>query len=119
MGAVTASIRSTVTTFTVLMRFDPPARERALELLQAAGGPIRAKRGCRSCRVEGDGGGPERVRYTEEWESEEDFGRHVRSDAFLWVLAAMDLCSAEPEVAVEERSELGGLEVLRRYREGE
>jgi len=110
-------IPSAMKTCTIAMRFDPAAVPRALELLFSASGPIRAKRGCKSCRVQKDASDPCLLRYAEEWISEDAFRRHIRSEEFWRVLVAMDLCSEEPEVAIGDLSVRYGMDVLRKIRE--
>lgn len=94
------------------MRFDPETLSRALHLLRSAAGPTQVKRGCRCCRVEQDVTDPGLVHYREEWESEEAFERHVRSDEFWPILVAVDLSSEEPHVAIGDVSARHGLDVL-------
>ncbi|MBE0616430.1 MAG: antibiotic biosynthesis monooxygenase [Proteobacteria bacterium] len=104
-------------TCSIAMLFEPARLPQALEILASTVGPIRAKRGCKSCRVELDAGGERALRYSEEWDSEEAFHRHLRSEEFWRVLVAMDLCSEEPEVTIGELSAQYGLEALRKLRE--
>ena len=106
----------TLKTCSIDMRFNPDRLPRALELLLSAAGPIRAKRGCRTSRVERDAAEEGLVHYAEEWETEGAFVRHVRSDEFWRVLLAMDLCAEEPEVTIGDLSARRGMEALRRLR---
>lgn len=115
---MTESPVSTLRTCSIAMRFDAAHLPRALELLLSACGPTQAKRGCRFCRVEREATGEGLVRYREEWDSDEAFQRHLRSDEFWRVLVAVDLCSEEPEVAIGDLVAQYGLEVLRRLRDG-
>lgn len=110
-------IPQTLKTCSIAMRFNPEALQHALDLLLLGTGPIRAKRGCRSCRVERDASEEGLVRYSEEWESDEAFGRHLQSEEFWRVLLAMDMCSEEPEVAIGALSAQYGLEALQVMRE--
>lgn len=106
-----------VKTCSIGMHFSPDRLARALELLLSAAGPIRAKRGCRSSRVERDAVDEGLVRYVEEWDISDAFARHVRSEEFWRVLLAMDLCSEEPEVTIGDLSVQRGMDVLRHLRE--
>lgn len=99
------------------MRFEPSTFSAALALLVSVAGPIQDKRGCRSCRVERDALDDLSVRYVEEWESDETFRSHIRSDEFWPVLVTMDLCSEEPEVVIGNLLANYGMDVLRRLRE--
>jgi quinol monooxygenase YgiN len=86
--------------------------ERALAVLVAVAGPTRAKRGCLSCCVDRDMDAGT-IRYSEEWDSEDAFQRHLRSEDFQKVLVAMDLCYEEPRISLGETTITGGVEVLR------
>jgi quinol monooxygenase YgiN len=108
---------ATLKTCSIAMRFDAADLPKALELLLSAVGPTRAKHGCRSCHVDRDAIEPDRVRYEEEWDSGEALMRHVRSQDFLFVLLALDLCREEPEVRVADLSAQRGMGVLRNLRE--
>ncbi len=94
------------------MQFDRNVLPRALGLLRSAAGPTQAKRGCRACRVEQDATERGVLHYREEWDSEEAFRRHVRSDEFWPVLVAMDLCTEEPQVTIGDLRAHGGLQSL-------
>jgi hypothetical protein len=62
--------------------------------------------------VSRDAGDAGLVRYTEEWEREEAFRRHVRSDDFWPVLLAIDSGSQARKVARGEAPPVQGVEVL-------
>jgi quinol monooxygenase YgiN len=104
-------------TCSISMHFDAQRLPRAMELLHSAAGPIRAKRGCRSCRVENDLSEAGLIRYTEEWDAGEAFGRNVRSQDFWRVLVALDLCTEEPEVMICDVAAFFGIDTLKALRE--
>lgn len=99
------------------MHFDADNYARALDLLKSAVGPVRAKQSCVACRVTNDPTEPDTLVYCEEWESDQAFRRHVKTEDFWRVLVAMDLCSEEPEVTVGCLSATQGLEYLRQLRQ--
>jgi quinol monooxygenase YgiN len=98
------------------MRFSAQQFPQALELLLSAAGPIKAKPGCRTCRVGSDLADSSVIHYLEEWDSEEAFYHNVNSADFWRVLLAMDLCSGEPEVAVGDATVTLGMDAMRRIR---
>ncbi len=106
----------TLTVCSIEMRFEVETLPRALDLLRSAAGPTRVKRGCRSCHVGQDIMEESTVRYSEEWETEEAFRRHIRSDDFWPVLLAIDLGSQTPRVTVGNASPDQGVEILRALR---
>lgn len=94
------------------MPFSGEQIERAITVLVAAAGPTRAKRGCLSCCIDRDLEAGT-VRYSEEWDSEDAFQKHLRSEDFRKVLVAMDLCCEEPRISLGETTMTGGVDVLR------
>ena len=96
----------------ITLPFSAGQSERAIAVLMAAAGPTRAKRGCLSCRIDRDIDAGT-IQYSEEWDSEAAFHRHLRSEDFRKVLIAMDLCYEEPRISLGETTMTGGVEVLR------
>jgi len=111
-----AEAKLTLVTCWFDMRFAPKDMERAMQLLLSVTERIRVKRGCSACTVAKDAGNPDLVLYREDWDSEEFFQHHVRSDEFRRVLFAMDLCCQEPKVQVANQSGHFGMEYLSRLR---
>jgi len=109
--------RLSLATCSVDMRFLPDNANRAVRLLLSAKGDILTKRGCRACEVSTEAADPDVVHYREEWESEDAFREHVRSEEFRRVLIAMDMSSEEPRIVVGNLSGHGGMAYLRTLRE--
>jgi hypothetical protein len=99
------------------MHFDALRLPRAIELLRSAAGPIGAKLGCCSCRVESDLSEQGMVRYTEEWDADAAFHRNVRSQDFWPILITLDMCTEEPLVTICDVTAVYGLDTLRALRE--
>jgi quinol monooxygenase YgiN len=59
---------------------------------------IRAALGCLSCSVSADMANRGVVRYLEEWQTEEDLRRRLRSDAFAHVLTLMEDAIQPPQI---------------------
>lgn len=90
--------------------------EQAIRLRVSAVGCTEATPGCRSCAVARDLTEESRVHYSEEWDCEQAFVRHLQSEEFRRVLTAMDLCSSEPLVRIGDLSGRSGLDYLRELR---
>ena len=96
-----------------------PTREQRRELLgilRSVQGPTEAQPHCRNCRIYEEAGYDEGVAYVEEWESEADFHRHVRSDAYRRVLAAVEMSRMPPEIAFHRVSSTQGIELIEELR---
>ena len=112
-----SSDRLNLATCSIDMRFASKDVDHAVQLLLSVKGNIQAKRGCRACGVGKEADDAGLVHYREEWESAEAFHQHVRSEEFLRVLIAMDLCCEEPRIVVGNLSGHVGMAYLRDLRE--
>ncbi len=104
-------------TCSIDMRFPAESVEQSVRLLLSVKGDILTKRGCRACDVSTEAADAGVVHYREEWESDEAFREHVRSEEFRRVLIALDMSSEEPRIVVGNLSGHGGMEYLRTLRE--
>ena len=98
------------------MRFSTREIESAVRLLLSPAERTEAKPECHSCSIMRDAVDQDRVRYTEVWTSEARFREHARSDEFRYILAAMDMCSEEPELTIGVLSGQNGLAYLQELR---
>jgi quinol monooxygenase YgiN len=98
------------------MRFSPADANSAVQLLLSAVGRTEAELGCQACTVARDAADENRVRYSETWDSEAAFQRHVQSEEFRRVLVAMDMCCEEPQVVVGNLSGQRGMTHLQELR---
>ena len=87
-------------------------------LLRSVVGPCSAQRGCRGCRMLQDQEDPAGLWLFQEWDSLENLKKHFHSEAFRWLLAAMDLSVSPPDLrflfvdrscGIELVEETGGL----------
>ena len=106
-----------ITTCSVTMRLPVREVENALQLLQSVKARVQTKSGCLLCLVTRNAHEDDCIYYTEKWESEAAFRRHVRSEEFQRVLIAMDLCREEPQIVVGELLGHSGIDYLRQLRE--
>jgi quinol monooxygenase YgiN len=104
-------------TCSIDMRFEPKDVDHAVRMLLSVRGSIQAKRGCRACEVGNEASEPGLIHYHEEWESEDVFRHHVRSEEFRRVLIALDLCCEEPRIVFGNLSGRTGMADLLKLRE--
>jgi quinol monooxygenase YgiN len=94
----------------------PRTRRETLDILRNAECVARTKTGCLGASVYLKKFEEEVILYLEQWESREDFERHVRSSQYDRILAALDLARDPPEIEFFENDGLGGMEVIEAIR---
>ena len=101
-----------------LIKINPSPRSRLeiLGILRNAECLTRAKKGCLGSSVYLKKYEEEVILYLEQWESREDFERHVRSSQYDRILAALDLARDPPEIDFFDNTDLGGMEVIEAIR---
>src|SRR5215813_13115917 len=101
-----------------MLRLFPSRDERRhlLTILRSVQGPIQAQPHCRSCRIYEEDGFEQSVLYLERWDSGPDFERHVRSELYRRILAAVELSSKPPEITFDYASGTKGMELIEALR---
>jgi quinol monooxygenase YgiN len=72
----------------------------------------RVEDGCISCRLYHEAGQPNVIAWVEEWETEKDLRRHLKSDVYRKILAALDLAEEEPEICFNTVAETKGMQLI-------
>ena len=97
--------------------FVPLGQTRPITMaLHTLAGETRSTRGCIGCSVATDIGNRGTVRYTEEWLTEEDLQRHVRSDIFAQLASLIDDAMEPPRVEFKLVHGTRGLDYLQEVR---
>ena len=80
--------------------------------------PSRRDPGCLGCQLvlTTDPAAPSRVRYVEEWSSEEDLRAQVGSDRFPRLLEALEHAAAPPDICFDIDGHSRGLEFIAEVR---
>jgi quinol monooxygenase YgiN len=97
---------------TLRMIVRPERRSDLLETMRGMLEPARVERGCLSYRLYEDVDDRNTLVLVEEWKSQQDFERHIRTDNQLWLLALMDLLSEQPESRFNTVSHTAGIELI-------
>jgi quinol monooxygenase YgiN len=102
-----------------MMRIVPPPRRRneTLELLRSVQGPTQAQPGCGHCHIYYEDGSEQAILFCEQWESEAALHRHIRSEAYQRVLAALELSGKAPEVSFHHVTATQGIELVHQLRD--
>ena len=87
-----------------------------LETLFNFAGPVEVMPGCLGCHVTQDVEDPLAITYTEEWQTQEDLERHLRSPNYLLLLQLIDLSEREPEVRFMTTTACWGMEFIEKVR---
>lgn len=107
---------------TLRMLVQPEKRRDLLETIRGMLEPTRVERGCLSYRLYEDVEHRNAFVLLEEWETQQDLERHIRTDNQQRILALMDLLSEQPELRFNTVSHTAGMDlienVLREYKTG-
>jgi len=85
-------------------------------LLRSLIGPTRVETGCLSCRLYSEADNPNIVTWIEEWRSEEDLKRHLKSPQYRKILAALDMSDVQPEIRFNTVVQTNGMQLIEEAR---
>ena len=94
----------------------PKKRPQVLAALLSVQEPTQVKPGCLASQVYEEVGQNGAILYLEEWESEQEFRQHVRSELYRRILAAVDMSHSAPETCFYMVSSVHGLELIQQIR---
>jgi quinol monooxygenase YgiN len=94
----------------------PENRKEFLQTLQALIGRIRHERGCIKYNVYQDVENANAFIFIEEWETQADLYRHLRSDRFGVLLGALRLLSDTSEIKFSMLSQPSEIEAFKEFR---
>jgi len=100
---ITATIRITAS--------DDPNNE-IVRVLRSLIEPTRVERGCNSCGLYKDLHDPSIIIWVEEWNTQDNLERHVRSPQYKKILAAFDMSKAQPDMRFNTVVETKGMQLI-------
>jgi len=74
--------------------------------------PTRVETGCISCGLYKDLHDPSIIIWVEEWNTQEDLERHLRSRQYKKILAAFDMSSEQPDMRFNTVVETKGMKLI-------
>ena len=101
---------------TIRMTVQPRNRSAVLNVIRPMLGPTSVETGCAGCRMSADVDDENVLMFSEEWDTQKNLERHVRSNGFRDLLSVLDLASEPPEVRIHTVTEARGMEVIRAAR---
>jgi quinol monooxygenase YgiN len=101
---------------TIRMTVPQEKRQEMLQTVSALTGMARKERGCQACDVFIDTENTDTFLVMEEWDSQEDFDRHVRTSTFSALLGAMTLLNERPDFCINAITDRAGMEKIKALR---
>jgi quinol monooxygenase YgiN len=103
-----------------MVRVVVPGSKRAevLQALRLLRGPTAARMGCVSCHVYRDDEHENALLLLQQWASEEDLDRYIRSDLYSTILAVMETASEPPDIRFDTVACTAGVELVEAARHG-
>ncbi len=74
--------------------------------------PTRVETGCINCGLYKDLHDPSIIVWVEEWKTQEDLERHLRSRQYKKILAAFDMSSSQPVMQFNTVVETKGMQLI-------
>ena len=78
----------------------------------------RVQPGCRACHLLTDIEDPRGIILLEEWDTQGHLDRHLRSEVYRRVIAAIELSEEEPQIHFDTVASRAGIEVVEAARAG-
>jgi quinol monooxygenase YgiN len=94
------------------MNVRPEKRSALLETMRGMLEPARVERGCLSYRLYEDVEDRNTFVLMEEWKTQDDLERHIRTDNHRRMMALMDLLSRQPELRFNTVSHTSGMDLI-------
>lgn len=94
----------------------PGKRDEIMDLLHSVVSRSRAYPDCVSSRLTQDVEDPEAVQLQELWASRQNLAKHVSSEIYRRVLAAIEMAAEMPLIEIHEIGQSFGIEEIRRIR---
>jgi quinol monooxygenase YgiN len=91
-------------------------REAVLDILNSVETLARVKTGCINCALYEACTDEREILYIEQWRTKDELYRHIQSDLYFRILAAMELALRVPELRFHEMSEPMGMELIKSLR---
>jgi quinol monooxygenase YgiN len=97
---------------TVTIAAPPGQRDHVLQFLRSLVNPTRAKPGCLLCELYENVEAANSFTLTEEWATQEDFHRRLRSETYRRLLIVMEQSVNSPTVRFRMVSDSMGMEAI-------
>lgn len=99
-------------TSTIRITVSDSLNSEIVRLLRSLIEPTRVETGCISCGLYKDLHDPGILIWVEDWDTQDDLERHLRSPQYTKVLAALDMSDAQPELRFDTVVETKGMQLI-------
>ncbi len=99
-------------TSTIRITASKNPNDEIVRLLRSLIEPTRVESGCVSCGLYKDLHDPSIIIWVEEWNTQEDLERHLRSRQYKKILAAFDMSSEQPDMRFNTVVETKGMKLI-------
>lgn len=97
---------------TLHLKVAPEKRLNTLKTIHAMIGPTSVEPGCLHCGFYSSTQNDDELMLLEKWESQAHLERHLRSDDFRKLLAAMETANEPPEISFNKVGSIEGMEMV-------
>lgn len=98
--------------FTMRITASPRQRGDVLRALRSLAGATGSRRGCLGVHLLQELDNRNGITWIEEWESEAELARHIRSEEYQKLLLVMDMSMSRPEIRFHTVTETAGMELI-------
>lgn len=105
--------------FTMRVTLEANARGEVLSVLRSLASSTGLRRGCLGAHLLQDLEERNALTWVEEWESEAELSRHIRSDEYRKLLAVIDMSISQPEIRFHTVARTAGIEFIEANRRPE
>ncbi len=85
-------------------------------MLRSLIGPTRVETGCMGCRLYQEVNERYAITWMEEWNTQDDLERHLRSPQYRRILAALDMSDVQPEIRFDTVVDSKGMQLIEEAR---
>ncbi len=103
-------------TATLRIRVSKGKKEEVIRLLRSLISSTRVETGCMSCHLYQDVNDQNAITWMEQWSSQDDLNRHLRTLQYKRVLAALDMSDGQPEIRFDTVVETKGMQLIEEAR---
>ncbi len=97
--------------FILQLKVFPEKRWDVLKTIHTIIGPTKVRPGCLHCSLYSDTSNDDELILLEKWESQEALDRHIRSDEFRKIIAAIETAKEPPEITFNTVASTEGIEL--------
>ena len=103
-------------TATLRIRVSKGKKGEVIRLLRSLISPTRVETGCMSCHLYQDVNDQNAITWMEQWSSQDDLNRHLRTPQYKRILAALDMSDGQPEIHFDTVVETKGMQLIEEAR---